>query len=269
VLLLAALTLAAQAAAQSQPPVGQVGISPPIQIVTADGPLQTHSYRLHNMGSEAVQVQVSVVNWTADEDGKTIELPPEGLSLDQWIVINPVNLLLPAGESRAVRFSIRPAVELPVGEHRAAVIFQQVTAPGETREQEAPGLVFRTRFRLSSAVYATVGEVTRSGRVLDLTLSPTRLDVLVESLGNGHVRLDGQWQLWETGAFDAAGESQPRPQPLRSGALGAASVQPGLKRRVAHSLEAPLAPGRYTVELLGTLGDQPVKLIRSFQLKAA
>src|SRR5690606_6736345 len=86
----------------------QVGFSPQyydLPLAEAQG---THAYRLFNLTRDPKQVKVSVVSWGFDDRGEIRILPSTDTSIDQWVVVNPVEFTIPPGESQAVRFSIRP-----------------------------------------------------------------------------------------------------------------------------------------------------------------
>jgi fimbrial chaperone protein len=253
---------------------GQIGVSPPVQIVALDGPAQTHATRLHNMGQAPVRVRVGAASWTLDADGRQVELPPAPESLEQWLVVNPTELDIPPGETRAVRFAFRPALPVAPGEHRVALIFEQIDHPEETPPGEGTGMVFRTRFRISSAIYATVGAIERRGRIEAVGLAPDALTVTLASEGNGHARLAGRYALAPAAAFASAeaarallGETPAGA--LAQGELSAVPVLPGTSRTVAQPLgEARLAPGRYWVALSGSLGETPVARVALVELPA-
>ena len=104
----------------------QVGFSPQYYDLPLDEAQKTHAFRLFNQTKDPKQVRVSVVNWDFDDHGEIRIRPGNDSSLDQWVVVNPVDFNIPAGQTQAVRFSVRPAVELSPGEHRAMLVFDEV-----------------------------------------------------------------------------------------------------------------------------------------------
>lgn len=265
----------AGSSAQERIRSGQIGISPQNFILDLDQGARTQSYRLHNLGTRPVSVRVELMPFTLDESNTMVALPPEPNSLDQWLVINPLALEIPPGESRAVRFSIRPAVPLPPGEHRVAVVFQEV--PQATSADPArQGIAMSTLFRIQSAVYATVGPIARQGSLGDVRLGPDGLATEIESLGNGHVRLDGRLQIWRSDAFPGIGSlpalrvGDAYPVGLVfDGPLNPMPVLPGHRRWISHHAgDAHLPPGRYTVALHGKLGDASISESRSVELRS-
>src|SRR5262249_9380650 len=133
--------------------VAQVGFSPQYYDLNLDEAQKTHAFRLFNMTKEDKQVRVSVVNWDFDARGEIRILPGNETSLEQWVVVNPVEFTIPAGQSQAVRFSIRPATELAAGEHRAMLIFDEVPQPTPASEAKAQGrqTALRARFQFRTA----------------------------------------------------------------------------------------------------------------------
>lgn len=270
----ALMLVGAELSAQERIRSGQIGISPQNFILDIGQAARTQSYRLHNLGTRPVSVRVELMPFTLDESNAMVALPPEPNSLDQWLVINPLSLEIPPGESRAVRFSIRPAVPLPPGEHRVAVVFQEVPqAPSADPERQ--GIAMSTLFRIQSAVYATVGPITRQGRLGEVRLDVDGLKTEIESLGNGHVRFDGRLQVWRSEDFPGmtnlpmlrVGDEYPAGL-VYDGQINPMPVLPGHVRWISHHVgDAPLPPGRYTVALHGKLGDASISESRAVELR--
>jgi fimbrial chaperone protein len=255
---LLAVPAAAQVVAEPGPDVArtpsQIGISPQLFEIDLDQPLATHAYRLHNLGGQDTRVRVRVINWTLDEAGELVVLPPTQTSLDRWLVVNPLELDLPAGSTRAVRFSVRPAQALPPGEYRAALVFEEdPPAPASVVGERTMSLT--ARFRITSAIYASSGEVSRSGSVESVELRPDRLLLVVRGEGTGHVRPTLAYTISRDGGS----------APLAQGEISRAPVLPDSRRSIETELPADLrlAPGRYVVTLQGTLGDADVSLRRA------
>lgn len=263
-----ALTQAGPAAAQVVADPGpevvrtpsQIGISPQLFEIALDQPLATHAYRLHNLGGQDTKVRVRVINWTLDEAGKMVVLPPTENSLDRWLVVNPLELDLPAGSTRAVRFSVRPAQALPPGEYRAALVFEE-DPPAPASQAGERTMSLTARFRITSAIYASTGAVSRSGSIDDIELHADRLVVFARGEGTGHVRPTLAYTISREGGS----------APLAQGEISRAPVLPDLRRSIDTELPADvrLAPGRYLVTLEGTLGDAGVSLRRTLAVADA
>lgn len=228
----------------------QVGISPSMFEISLDEALATHAYRLHNLGSEHTRVTVRVANWTLDEAGELVLLPTAEDSLDRWLVVNPLQVELPGGATRAVRFSVRPTRALPDGEYRAVLVFEEQPI---ARPPAGSGTMNLTaRFRITSAVYASTGWVSRTGTIERVSLDSDRLVVHAHADGTGHVRPLARYRIRSVGSAAL----------LAEGELTRAPVLPGGRRPIATELPAGvrLAPGRYEVEITGHLGESPVAL---------
>ncbi len=242
------------ASAQSDDSLSQIGISPSMYQISLDEPARTHAYRLHNLGGRDTRVRVRVAQWTTDENNEVVFLPPDQHSLDQWIVINPLELDLPVNDSRVVRFSLRPAVPLPPGEHRAMVIFEEDPPPAKA-SGESGTIALAARFRINSAVYATAGDIVRQGRITALTLHANQLVASIDSTGNAHVRPLAQARIrgLDRADIDFSFELARKP------------VLQGTHRPVATPFpDGRILPaGRYQVDITGELGDDALELSRT------
>lgn len=231
---------------------GGVAISPQNHIVALDEGPQTHAYRLQNLGIEPVRLKVRVAGFALAEDFSMRLLERDEQGLVERTIINPVELEIPPGESRTVRFSIRPEVMPPEGEYRLAMVFEQLPSekPDEPPVEGAHGLVLRMRFQILSAIYATVGSPPRRASLLEVALAPEGVRTRIRNEGNAHVRPKGRLILEPLTAAAEAVE----------GSLSGLPVLPGETRWVPHALPqgARLSPGRYRLRLEGTLGDAPL-----------
>ncbi|HQX65001.1 MAG: hypothetical protein WAR01_06055 [Dokdonella sp.] len=246
----------------------QVGFSPQyfdLSLAEAEG---THAYRLFNLTQDAKQVKVSVVSWDFDDHGEIRILPSTDTSLDQWVVVNPVEFTIPPGESQAVRFSIRPAVALANGEHRTMLVFDEVLQPQEAPAASAAGAqtALRARFQFRSAIYLQAGPVSRRAEITSTTADATTLRMQATASGSANTRLDGQFMIWKATAFpgldhvallgNLAAEKPELPAGmLAAGRLPGQPILPGSSRKYEIALGTTLAKGRYVAVLLGHLGD--------------
>jgi hypothetical protein len=176
-----------------------------------------------------------------------------------------------------VRFAIRPRVRPAPGEHRAMVYFTQ--QPSATASDER----IRILFRLGAAVYAYAGNVTRQGRLVDVSRdgnapSPQFL-FDIESGGNAHVRLDGQYAVWPASAYpgrpgtlELADLGKPNfelpPALAAAGRLPSTPVLPGNRRQVPLSIDPTLPAGAYVLDVRGALGDAVIARAVPFTLPA-
>ena len=256
----------------------QIALSPPIVEVDLSGRSATESVRLINMGTRDVEVSVRVEPFDLDEANRYRSLPSTEDSLDRWMVVQPGRFVVPAGQSRAVRFSIRPKSKPAPGEHRAMLLFEEIA-----RESE-PTAMLKALFRVGAAIYAHVGEVRRVGRVV--STSCTREGGLLEiaSEGSANARMTGRWGLWRASAFPGIGATTystaaaspaegARPAPpselLFEGTLPTVPVLPGTRRKVLVPLPKEAPEGDLVLHLLGTLGGAPLDLAVPCRLPAA
>ncbi len=256
--------LAATAAGQQGLAPPQIAVSPP-RVEVQIGPRSSmETIRLFNFGDKAVEVAVSVETWDLDESNRVRAVEPTEQSLDQWMLISPLRFTVDPGGSQAVRFSIRPRIELVPGEHRAMIYFQQVPS-----SDPSPG--FQVSFKLGVAVYGYVGEVVRRGVLNDLSVQTTANGPVavfdISSTGSGHVRLQGQYAVWDADRFPGVESTteladQDRnsgtlpPGMVTSGDLPATPVLPGCRRTILVPMPTKaLQPGRYVFDVNATLGE--------------
>ena len=213
-------------------------------------------------------MKVSVVSWDFDDRGEIRILPSTDTSIDQWVVVNPVEFTIPPGESQAVRFSIRPAVALADGEHRTMLVFDELLQAQDAPTANAAGAqtALRARFQFRSAIYLQAGTVSRRAEITSASADATTLSVQATARGSANTRLDGQFMIWTAAAFPgldhvallgnlADAKTARPPGLLTAGRLPGQPVLPGSSRRFEISHGATLAKGRYVAVLLGHLGD--------------
>ncbi len=255
----------------------QVGFSPQYYDLPLDEAQKTHAFRLFNFSKEDKVVRASVVNWDFDAHGEIRLLPTTDTSLDQWVVVNPVEFTIPAGQTQAVRFSVRPAVELPPGEHRAMLIFDEVPQPQPASDPNASGrqTALRARFQFRSAIYCQVGKPVRTADLARAEADAKGLHLRLAATGTANTRFDGQYQVWHRERFpgldhvsllgNLADPKRVLPDGVvAAGGLPGQPVLPGGSRDYEVTFEKPLAPGAYVIALLGNLGDE--KLSRQIAL---
>jgi hypothetical protein len=247
-------------------PPAQISASPARITLDLDGPSANGSIRLQNLGDKPVSVRTQVSNFRLDEDNRLEEIPPTPQSLDQWIIINPVEFTIPAGQQQVVRFSVRPRTRPAPGEHRAMVFFEEVPEPAVIQEG------VRVNFRMGVAIYGLAGEAIRRGRLHGLEARQAgelvELAADIESLGNALVRLEGQYSIWPREQFPGAAKirkykltEQEWNVPEEAVAVGptpSTPVFPGTRRTIRFPLENPQLPGDYIVAIHGTLGEETV-----------
>jgi fimbrial chaperone protein len=247
----------------------QVGFSPQYYDLPIGEAQKTHAFRLFNMSKDDKQVRVSVTNWDFDDHNEISLLPSTDTSLDQWVVVNPVEFTIPAGQSQAVRFSVRPAVEMAPGEHRAMLIFDEVPQPQAASEATAPGAqtALRARFQFRTAIYCQVGQqVVRSADLSQVKADAKAAHLTSRATGTANTRFDAQYMVWKTSAFPGIEKVAPlsnlsdaKPElpagMVTAGRLPGQPALPGRTREYDVPFDPALAPGAYVLVLLGKLGD--------------
>ncbi|GMV32025.1 MAG: hypothetical protein AMXMBFR59_41500 [Rhodanobacteraceae bacterium] len=255
----------------------QVGLSPQILDISLDAPA-SQAFRMFNYTADDKVVKVTVVNWTMDADGKVTTIPTTEQSLDGWLVINPLEFTVKAGQNQVVRIAARPAVKLSPGEHRAMVYFE------EQPQAKAPGAAttLRTVFRFGAAVYGHVGPIERKGELTEVKAHAAAGELTLRNDGNATSRCSGTFAIWRktdfpgaatTSAIPKAGteEVQLPPGVVAAGRLPTDPVLPAATRRVVfdYAFKSPLPAGDYVLDLNGTFGDSPLDRSQTFRVEAA
>ncbi len=255
--------------APAQVPAGaiQFGISPSLFQLTIGAQSKTESFRVFNFGARPMKFRISVHNWDVDEEFNVQVIPPTEQSLDQWIVINPIEFTVEPGKAQVVRFVIRPRVQPDPGEHRAIIyICENPVETGEFPQSNVVGCI-------GAAVYGEHGEVQRVGILHDVAIAPETNPVLtrfdISSEGSAHVRMDGQYAIWNASKYPGT-ENTTRIEDVQdvekltalgiaeAGALPSLPVLPGTRRTMELYTSAVLPPGEYVLDINGTLSGKTI-----------
>ncbi|MHC9511511.1 fimbrial biogenesis chaperone [Kangiella sp. M94] len=220
----------------------------------------SESITVLNLGSKPMVVEVNVQNWDFDANNNYRSLPPNEQSLNQWLIINPVRLTIPAKSQQTVRLAVRPRVKPEDGEHRAMVFFRQLTDEGK-------GLNFK--FNVGVPIYAYFGEVKREAELLGMDFDPIKLQFVfdIASKGNAYVRPEGVFiamKASEAGSdadilkrLDSNKMTVNKLGALASGRLSAKPVFAGTRRQVTSPVPIKeLLNEPYVVAIKATVGDQ-------------
>lgn len=266
-----ALSLALLGAAAAAEPPAQVAVSPPRLELSLDGPGRTESLHVMNLSDKATRVKISVANWDLDERNEVRVVPPTEQSLDQWLIVNPLEATIAPHDQQTIRLAVRPRVTPAPGEHRAIVYIEQqpdatTTAAGESG--------IGVRYRMGVAIYGYAGEIVRSGAVHGVV---TRLErdglvvgIDVESNGNAYVRPNGRFAVWPRAAYpgeaaavaavSSQGDETPRGA-TASGRLPELPVLAGTRRTLETRVARPKEGGEYVVVTTGALADAPYAFV--------
>ncbi|MBI1386729.1 MAG: hypothetical protein GC150_17640 [Rhizobiales bacterium] len=266
----------AAVALQMQPAAAfTIGVSPArVEIELGPRPT-TQSLKLINYGDKATTVNIRVANFDLDENNQIRELPSHADSLDQWILIRPLQVRIEAGETATVRFAIRPFTRPQPGEHRAMIFLEQ--QPDRVRD----GSSIRVAYRLGVAVYAQAGDKRIASVVHGTDATPEAISVDAEARGNASSRSSGHYLVWpdETAPPEAEAlamvaafarrppaSQTPPAGAVAGGALTSLPVFPGTRRTLLTPWSTPLEPGRYRVAYSGTVGERSLGRVVSLTI---
>ncbi len=263
--LLFSLNLAVAKEAELPPP--QVAVSPSIIETTLGEKPSNEVIHVYNLGNEPMTVTTSVVHWDTDENNRVRVISPTEQSLDQWIIINPLNFTVPAGESQVVRLSIRSQTLPTAGEHRGMVFFEN-KKPNNANSKGVSAL-----FRIGIGIYGLAGDIIRQGSLESLRLTKQNnkpeLAFTISSTGNANIRLAGQYSVWRKADFPAddlppifnlVSKDTPLPtQLLHAADLPSTPVLANTTRTIITPVTLPEQKGIYTVFVNAMLGETPIK----------
>ncbi len=181
-------------------PTARLGISPDKYLVEfGAGGSTPQSLMIKNLSDEPVTVKLSVSNWDLDDNNQVRVIPPTENSLDQWIVINPLRVVIPPDTPQTIRWAILPKQAPQAGEYRA-IIFIEEELP-EREHSDNPSLRMSIRFGIP--VYAQRGEPADRLQLQEAHSTPDGMQVVLnaDNQGNRHARLRGSYGLWPRDQF--------------------------------------------------------------------
>ncbi len=269
--LLYALSISALLAGLPEAFAFQIAVSPMrFEVPLGNKPVR-RSMKVINQGKTPLEVGISVGHWDLDNNNKVRNIAPTSQSLDQWLVVSPLKLKIPAGKTRTLRFAIRPFTRPRTGEHRAMIYLDQ----GGPVRKGANGVSFR--FRIGVPVYANVGKPVRHGSIKWIKAKPSQIGFNIENSGKYNVRFWGNYAIWKRERFPgssaasralaAASLSKKFRKPktaLDGGALPSTPVLPGYRRTIPIKPKPGLKPGSYKILMQGKLGDAPLNKTYAF-----
>lgn len=261
-----------------------IAVSPPrFELKLNQAKNSTQVFRVTNMGSKPATFKLYVQGWKLDEKNEIQPVSPTEQSLDQWIVVNPIQFTIPPRRSQTVRFSIRPRVQPQAGEHRALIFVEEV-ASQDNAEQKKGSVAVKVVGRFGVAVYGYVGDVKRVG-VLNSVAVDTKPDQVkatfdISSQGSAYVRLKGQYTIWPAAKYPGASATKQLPEIakpedklpnglLAAGILPSTPVLPDTRRQLLLSIAKKLPPGKYVLDLNGELNGTPIDQGITFTVPAA
>ena len=244
-----------QSTLHAEPAPAKAGISPNRFEITYDGKSKTHAITFINYSNRNISARLSLANWTLD-NGEIVEIAPTPQSLDQWILITPLNFKVPPKETQTIRFAIRPKSKPKAGEHRAMIWIDEVL------DSSRPSKGMTAQFRFGIAVYLNVAPVDVKGKLQKIIVNSDTKDLQVAlsytNSGNVHDRLNGTVSLWKVNTTlskkqksDILTQGIKSKELLSKVAIPSRPILAKLKPTMVVSLPKPKYKGRYLLVVNG------------------
>ncbi|HEU4752113.1 MAG TPA: hypothetical protein VFU47_03315, partial [Armatimonadota bacterium] len=183
---------------------------------------------------EPMKLRVYAMDWDLDRKGQPNFQKPGSFpgNCSTWVQINPVDLTVPPGEKRDVRYTIR-VPEGVQGTFHTVIMFETAQ-----QAQKEGARVVTVSGRVGTTIYVQVGPQSKRARISAFSVTPEKSVVTVQNTGTSHVRLQGQLQF-----RDEAGKMVSQ-VPLPGGV-----VLPGSSNVREFAVETPKLPGsgKYSV----------------------
>jgi len=237
-----------------------------VEIPLADRPV-TRALQVVNRSNRQMSLAVRVANFDLDNENKVREISPTANSLDQWIIIRPLKFTVEAGQTRTIRFAVRPFTRPRTGEHRAMIFITRDTDSKTEKGQ------FDIGFRFGVAVYAHVGDVRRQAVLHSARATDRAIELDITSTGTASARFSGSYGVWPRAKFPGGARAAAAlelnkfrstknynpPGSVIANTVPDLPILPKTRRLIAAPYAEPLAPGEYTVFVAGTLGETRVQ----------
>lgn len=232
----------------------------------------SQSISVLNLGEEPMKVEIRVQNWDLDENNQYRAQAPTPQSLDQWILINPVRLTIPANSQQTVRLAIRPRVKPDAGEHRAMIFFRQLPDPNKKGRGQVS-------FNVGVPVYAYFGEIKNEAVVNDVgfDIENSSFYFDIENKGNAYVRPTGAYLVLDAKDYEGNEKALGRinlkknslnpENSLASGKLAAQPVLAGQTRRVLNFIDLSAFKQDIMLVLKVDIGGKLISKIYLYQTK--
>jgi hypothetical protein len=168
-----------------------LSVSPMVSDMTvAPGTTQTGliTLRFNSMeGAPPVDLKVSIKDWTIDTAGKPIftEVAAKRDSCANWVQIDPLELSIPAGESKDIRFTVTvpPGAQ---GSYHCIVFFATAPTPNIYKVDNA-----QISTVIGNTIYVQVGPVVRRAKVTEMALTNNNVSLTVQNTGSSYFRVNG------------------------------------------------------------------------------
>jgi P pilus assembly chaperone PapD len=252
----------------------QMGVAPMRHEFSLSTKPVTRSIKLLNQGADDMKISLRVAHFDLDKNNNVREIAPTPQSLDQWIILRPLKFTIKAGQTKTIRFAVRPKARPKPGEHRAIILINRSDKPKKTVGKLNIG------FRFGVVVYAHVGKVVRRAKLRAVRTAPTGLEFDIQSTGNAHARMIGSYGVWPAAKFPgrtvAAAMISRSEFIKRAGHKPSAAVAANLlpdtpvlpkTRRTVHAKFAnSLPPGKYRALVKGRIGARSLTRVISFKV---
>ncbi len=236
-------------------PPPQIAVSPSRFDITYGKKMKTYALTLINYADHKIKAHISLSNWTLDND-KIKELSPTPQSLDQWMLITPLNVSIAPKETQTIRFAIRPRSKPTPGEHRAMIWIDQV----QDSQFENEGV--QAKFRFGVAVYLSVPPVSAKGELQRISVTNTTNNIAValkfSNSGNVHDRFNGTLSFWKANSTlssqqknDILTQDLKNTQLVTKMAVPSNPLLPKLQQTTKVFLKKPKIKGPYILYLHG------------------
>lgn len=253
--------------------VAQAASSPTIEIVPSRFEIlveprgqNVQSLKISNLGKEPITMIATTHDWDMGEDERLLLKDPGTTekSASEWIRFNPKQFTVQPGQTQFIRFSISVPPNVQPGEYRTSLVL--VT---EEKFEMKENFFFKPSFAI--LVYVNVPKIQRKGQLSDVKVTVDdkntyALEGKIVSLGNAHVRLNGEYFLYNSEGKEIKNEQ-----------FGKALLLPGREDLFKVILGADLKPGAYRLKLIwhylpafymdGKLDEYPVNekgLVKEF-----
>ena len=258
----------------------RMAISPPrIELQLSESGQANGEFAIINVSDRPLAVELSIFNWTLDESNSTKIIPPTPQSLDQWLIVNPLKVDIPANSNQTIRYGIRPKVKPELGEHRAIIYIKEL--PDQT-QPESQGVQFRLTYGLP--IYANVGKVTRQANIQDSQLLFQDSDKIIFTLdisnpGLYYVRPSGLIGVWQQERYPGDEAADDYLFEALSSAQADFPNKPAIEKYILNKPVLPkhqrqqntillineLSAGSYTARVVANVADHKVRKSINFQ----
>jgi P pilus assembly chaperone PapD len=261
--LLALALLAAGIADTIAQPTARLAVSPHRYEVSFDqrgG--RTEALMVKNLSDEPVTVRITLANWDLDQDNQVRVIEPREDSLDQWLVVNPLQVTIPPDTPQTIRWAIMPRQAPQTGEYRALLFVEELLDDKPTQT----GTQLRMKMRMGIPVYAQYGDAVDAAAIdrVGADRSGAAIELALSNVGNRHARLQGLYGVWPADRFPGSDRAisalratllnDQQQEGFTAHRLEEVVVLPGNQRTTTITPDLPRS-GQYTVQFDATFAN--------------